>query len=43
MEATNHSKMRLDKCDAYTTKEILGYRGKISYVSVAREAAKIEA
>ena len=28
MEATIQSKMRLDKCDAYTEKEILGFRGE---------------
>ena len=32
--------MRLDKCDVYTAKEILGYRGRNSYMSAAREAAK---
>ena len=42
MEATIQSKMGLDKCDAYTEKEILGYRGRKSYVSAAREAAKRE-
>ena len=42
MEATNQNKMRLDKCDAYTAKEILGYRGRKSYVSVARGATKRE-
>ena len=26
MEATIQNKMRLDKCDAYTAKETLGYR-----------------
>ena len=34
--------MRLDKCDAYATKDIIGYRGRKSYISVAREAAKRE-
>ena len=28
MEASIQSKMRLDKCDAYTSKEIIGYRGE---------------
>ena len=28
MEATIQNKMRLDKCDAYTVKETLGYRGE---------------
>ena len=36
MEPTIQNKMRLDKCDAYTTKETLGYRGRKSYVSAAR-------
>ena len=39
MEATIQSKIRLDKCDAYTEKETLGYRGRKSYV-LAREATK---
>ena len=42
MEATIQNKMRLDKCDVYTAKERLGYRGRKSYVSVARGAAKRE-
>ena len=42
MEATNQNKMRLDKCDAYTAKETLCYRGRKSYVSAARAAAKRE-
>ena len=42
MEATTKNKMRLDKYDAYTAKETLGYRGRKSYVSVARGAAKRE-
>ena len=37
MEATIQSKMRLKKCDAYTAKEIRGYRRRKSYVSAARE------
>ena len=40
MEATTQNKMRLDKCDAYTAKETQGYRGRKSYVSVTRGAAK---
>ena len=40
MKATIQSKMRLDKCDAYTAKKILGYSGRKSYVSAAREAEK---
>ena len=32
--------MRLDKCDVYTEKETLGYRGRKSFVSVAGGAAK---
>ena len=32
--------MRLDKCDTYTAKETLGYRGRKLYVSAARGAAK---
>ena len=34
--------MRLDKCDACTVKETLGYRGRKSYLSAAREAGKRE-
>ena len=34
--------MRLGKCDAYTAKETLGYRGRKFYLSVARGAAKRE-
>ena len=34
--------MRLDKFDAYTGKETLGYQGRKSYISGAREAAKRE-
>ena len=34
--------MRLDKCDAYIAKEILGYKGRKSYVSAARKAVKRE-
>ena len=34
--------MRLNKCDAYTAKEILGCRGRKLYVAVARRAAKRE-
>ena len=40
MEATIQSKTRLDKCDAYTANETLGYRGRKSYVSATRKAAK---
>ena len=40
MEATIQSKMRLDICDAYTAKEILGYRGRKTCVSAVREAEK---
>ena len=32
--------MRLDKCDAYTAKETLGYRERKSYVTATRGAAK---
>ena len=35
-EATIQNKLRLGKCDVYTVKEILGYREKKSYISVAR-------
>ena len=42
METEIQNKMRLDKCNAYTAKETLGYRGRKSYVSAAREAAKRE-
>ena len=37
MEATIQNKMRLDKWDAYTTKEVLGYKWRKSYMSAARE------
>ena len=42
MEATIQSKIRLDKCDAYTAKETLGYWGRKSFMSAARGAAKSE-
>ena len=42
MEATIQNKMRVDKWDAYTAKETLSYRGRKSYVSAARAAAKRE-
>ena len=42
MEAIIQHKMKLDKCDAYTTKETLGYRGRKSYVSATRRTAKRE-
>ena len=42
MEAIIQNKMRLDKCDAYTTKETLGNRRRKSYVSATRGAAKKE-
>ena len=34
--------MRLDKCDVYTTKETLGYRGRKPYISPVRGAAETE-
>ena len=34
--------MRLDKCDAYTAKETLGYKGRKTYVAAVRGAAKRE-
>ena len=34
--------MKIDKCDAYTAKETLGYKGRKFYVTAAREAAKRE-
>ena len=40
MEATIQNKMRLDKCDTYTAKETLGNRGRKSYMSASRGAAK---
>ena len=41
MEATIQNKMRLDKCDVYTAKETLGYRGrKILCVSGKRRRKK---
>ena len=36
MKASIQNKMRIEKCDAYKGKEILGYRGGKSYVSAAR-------
>ena len=42
MKATIQNRMRLDKCDAYTAKETLGYRWRKSYDSTARRAAKRE-
>ena len=42
MKATTQNKMKLDICDAYIAKETLGYRGRKSYVSMARGAAKRE-
>ena len=42
MEATIQNKIRLDKCDAYTAKETLGYRGRKSNMSAARGAEKRE-
>ena len=40
MEATIQTEMRLNKCDAYTAKETLGYRGRKSYVSAAKREEK---
>ena len=40
MEARIQRKMRLDKCNAYTANEILGYRGRKSYVSAAKREEK---
>ena len=34
--------MRLDKCDAYTAKETLGYRERKSYMSEQEEQKKRE-
>ena len=42
IEARIQNKKRFDKCDAYTAKEILGYRGRKLYMAVARGAAKTE-
>ena len=42
MEATIQNKMRLDKCDAYTAKETLGYRERKSYMSEQEEQKKRE-
>ena len=42
MEVTILSKMRLEKCGAYTVKETLGCRGRKTYISPARGAAKRE-
>ena len=36
------NKLRHDKCDGYTAKEILGYQGGKPYVSSARGTAKRE-
>ena len=40
IEATIPNKIRLDKCDVYTAKETLGYRGRKTYVTAVRRAAK---
>ena len=34
--------MRLDKCDEYTAKENLGYRGRKTYVAAGKGPAKRE-
>ena len=34
--------MRLDKCDAYTAKETLGYKGKKTYLAATRGPTKWE-
>ena len=34
------NKMKLEKCDAHTAKETLGFRGRKSYVSAERGTAK---
>ena len=38
MEAAIQNKMRLNKCDVYTAKETLGYKGRKSYMRAARGA-----
>ena len=40
IKATIQSEMRLNKCNAYTAKEILGCKGRNFCVSAAREAVK---
>ena len=42
MEAKIQNKIKLEKCDAYTAKKIIGYRGRKSYVSATRGVAKRE-
>ena len=42
IEAKIKNKMRLDKCDAYTAKETLGYRVRKTFVAAARGTAKKE-
>ena len=42
IEATIQNKMRLDKCDAYTVKETLGYRERKMYVAATKGPAKRE-
>ena len=34
--------MRLNKCDVYTAKETLGYKGRKIYVAATKEPAKRE-
>ena len=40
MEATIQNKMRLDKCDAYTAKETLEYRGENPMCQSKRSSKK---
>ena len=42
IEATIQNKMRLDKCDAYTAKKALGYKGRKAYIAVTRRPANRE-
>ena len=40
--SNNQNKIKIGKCNAYTAKETLGYRGRKFYKSVERGAAKTE-
>ena len=38
IEATIQNNMRLDKCNAYTAKETLGYKERKKYIAATRAA-----
>ena len=42
IEATTQNKIRLNKCNAYTAKETLGYRGRKTYAGAAKERGESE-